>query len=244
MDFFTALNCIWFYLVYGQILPFFIILIKPFHSIDFQTYITYVINTVLQVKQRISADAVLIEQGYILANHRSWTDFVFDTMMSQGSIIGRREAFWAVWFSYCLGYLDNRTVSFTRGAETRQELFTRIKQHMGITKYKRILFFPEGTRLKYTHLGSPDDVKTYLKYGMLKCIYEDKQFPVQLQISNNKEVLVDEKRLHIQYGVHVNTHRSKPIYPKDYATEQLFYDEIAAVWYECWKITHLPQDAE
>lgn len=244
MAFLTALNCIWVYLIYVQILPFFIILIKPFHSIDFQTYSIFVVCNVLGVKQCISTDAPLIEQGYILANHRSWTDFVFEPMMSCSTIVARKEAFWAVWFSYCLGYLDNRTVGFTRGAETRQELFARIKQHMGITKYKRILFFPEGTRLKYTQLNSADEVKTYLKYGLLKCIYEDKQFPVQLQISNNKELVFDEKRLHIRYGVPVNTHRSKPIYPKDYATEQLFYDEIAAVWYECWKITHLSQDAQ
>jgi len=244
MGFFTSIKFIWVYLVYSQIVPFFIILIKPFYSIDFQTYTTYVVNNLLRPKQRISADASLIERGYILANHRSWTDFVFEPMMSCSTIVARKEAFWVVWFSYCLGYLDNRTVSFTRGAETRQELFSRIKQHMDMSEYKRILFFPEGTRLKYTHLGSPDDVKTYLKYGMLKCIYEDKQFPVQLQISNNKEIMVDEKRMHIQYGVTINTHRSKPIYPKDYATEELFYDEIAAVWYECWKITHLPQDAQ
>jgi hypothetical protein len=244
MGFFTSLNCIWFYLVYVQILPFFIIITKPFHSVDFQRFMTYCMCNVLQVKQRISSDAQLIEQGYILANHRSWTDFVFDTMISRGTIIGRREAFWAMGFSACLGYLDKRIISFTRGAETRQELFSRIRQHMDITKYKRILFFPEGTRLKYTQLRSADDVKTYLKYGMLKCIYEDKQFPVQLQISNNKELVLDEKRMHIQYGMPINTHRSKPIYPNDYATEQLFYDEIAAVWYECWKITHLSQDAQ
>lgn len=243
MIFFTSFKCIWFYLAYLQIMPFFIILAKPFHSIDLQTYMTYIVTKILRIKQRVSADAPFIEQGYILANHRSWTDFVFEPMMSQSTVVARKEAFWAVWFSYCLGYLDNRVISFTRGAETRQDLFSRIKMHMGITKYKRILFFPEGTRLKYTQLNSPDDVKQYLKYGILKCIYEDKQFPVQLQISNNKELVLDEKRLHIQYGVHINTHLSKPIHPKDYATEQLFYDEIAYVWYECWKITHLSQDA-
>lgn len=242
MGILSKMHFIWFYFWSVTTVPFLHLITKPFHNFNWQS-LSEITTNKFRIKLNASSDAPLIEQGYILANHRSWTDFAFDTMMSRGTIVGRREAFWAVWFVTCIGYLDNRIISITRGAETRQELFSRIRQHMGITNYKRILFFPEGTRLKYTQLKSADDVKTYLKYGMLKCIYEDKLYPVQLQISNNKELVVDEKRLHIQYGVPVNTHRSKPIYPKDYATEQLFYDEIAAVWYECWKITHLPQDA-
>ena len=243
MGILSKMQFIWFYIWSVTTVPFLLLITKPFHNLNLQYLSIFTIRK-LRIKLNASSDAPLIEQGYILANHRSFFDFTFDTMISKGSVIGRREAFWAIWFVTCLGYLDKRVISFTRGAETRQELFSRIKQHMNISEYKRILFFPEGTRLKYTQLRSPDDVKTYLKYGMLKCIYEDKQFPVQLQISNNKELVFDEKRLHIQYDVPVNTHRSKPIYPKDYATEQLFYDEIAAVWYECWKITHLPQDAQ
>lgn len=243
MGILSKIQFIWFYIWSVTSVPFLLLITKPFHNFNCQSLSEITTNN-LRIKLNASSAAPLIEQGYILANHRSFFDFTFDTMISRGTIVGRREAFWAVCFFACLGYLDNRIVIFTRGAETRQELFSRLKQHMGITKYKRILFFPEGTRLKYTQLNSADDVKTYLKYGLLKCIYEDKQFPVQLQISNNKELVFDEKRLHIHYGVHVNTHRSKPIYPKDYATEQLFYDEIAAVWYECWKITHLSQDAQ
>ena len=231
------LQFIGFFMWNVTILPFLVIITKPFHSINCQKYSEYVLR-VYRIKQSISCDQTLIEQGYILANHRSWFDFVFDTTLSKATVLGRREAVWAVYFSAYLGYLDNRVISFTRGKETRQELFSRIKQHMNHTEYKRILFWPEGTRLKHTHLESAEDAKSYLKFGLLKCIYEDKQFPVQLQISNNKEIVFDEKRLHIQYGVSVNTHRSKSIHPKDFATEQLFYDEIAKVWYECWKITH------
>jgi hypothetical protein len=219
------------------LVPLLVLITKPFHSIDNQKYCEYFIKQ-CKIKQRISCDQSLIEQGYILANHRSWFDSPFDAFMTKASVLGRREAFLAVFFSSCLGYLDNRIISFTRGKETRQELFTRIKEHMNHTEYKRILFWPEGTRLKHIHLESAEDAKSYFKFGLLKCIYEDKQFPVQLQISNNKELVLDEKRFHIQYGVSVNTHRSKSIHPKDFATEDLFYDEIAKVWYECWKITH------
>ena len=231
------LQCIGFFMWNITLLPLLVLITKPFHSINSQIYGAYYIKQ-LKLKQRISCDESLIEQGYILANHRSWFDFCFDTTMSKASVLGRREAFWAIYFCSWLAYLDNRIISFTRGKETRQELFSRIKEHMNHTEYKRILFWPEGTRLKHTHLKSAEDAKSYLKFGLLKCIYEDKQFPVQLQISNNKELVFDEKRLHIQYGVSVNTHRSKSIHAKDFATEDLFYDEIAKVWYECWKITH------
>ena len=237
MSLYKSLQSIGFFLWNITILPFLVLITKPFHSINYQIFCEYVI-TQYKIKQRITCDQSLIEQGYILANHRSWFDFVFDTTMSKASVLGRREAFWAVYFFAYLGYLDNRIISFIRGKEKRHDLFLRIKQHMNQTEYKRILFWPEGTRLKHTHLESAGDAKSYLKFGLLKCIYEDKQFPVQLQISNNKELVFDEKRLHIQYGVCVNTHRSKSIHPKDFATEEAFYDEIAKVWYHCWKITH------
>jgi hypothetical protein len=77
---------------------------------------------------------------------------------------------------------------------------------------------------------------------MLKSIYEDNDLPVQIQISSNKEYVFDEKKMHIKYYVDVHTHRSKSIYPKDFATEQAFYDEIARVWYDCWVIAHRDKD--
>jgi hypothetical protein len=187
----------------------------------------------------MTADEPLIETGYVLANHRCWLDFAIDPLLANSCIFGRRMGFICVFFWSYLGYLDDIIISFKRGKEQRNELFNRINQHILQHKtYKRMLIWPEGTRLKYTHLSSSEDVKTYLKYGMLKSIYEDKELPVQLQISNNKENVLNEKRLHIQYDVRVNTHRSKSIHPKDFATEQDFYDEIARVWYDCWIKTH------
>jgi hypothetical protein len=239
MDFINVLRFIWFYVLQLQILPLFCLLIRPFYVIDAQQYIQYLSEGALQVKHHLTSDSPLIEQGYILANHRSWADFFLDPLLANSSVVGRIEAFCAVWFGACLYYADSRTISFRRGVDYRQAIFTKMKRHMNRSKFKRILLFPEGTRMKYTHLASVDEVKTYLKYGMLKCIYDDKQFPVQLQISSNKELVVDEKRLCINSGVPVCTHRSKSIHPNDFATEQEFYDEIANVWYECWKITHL-----
>ena len=239
MDLLNGLQFIWFFAWNIQLVPLFLLLIRPFYVIDAQRYIQYLVERAFSIKLHVTSDQPLIERGYILANHRSWTDFILDPFVAKSSVVGRMAGFLAVFFGSCLYHADSRIISFRRGIETRQAIFTKMKQHMNHSKYKRILIFPEGSRMKYTYLASADEVKTYLKFGVLKCIYDDKQFPVQLQISNNKEKAMDEKRLCVNYGVPIHTHHSKSIHPKDFATEQAFYDEIANVWYECWKITHL-----
>jgi hypothetical protein len=216
--------------------PMFFVFTMPFHNIRWYKYAKYIMFDVCKVKLSLTSDAPLIDTGYILANHRSFTDFALDPVIADSAIIGRRMAFIPMFWSTLLGYTEHRIFSFVRGKENRQELFQRVKKHL--TLRSRILFFPEGTRMKYTHLSSGDELKTYLKYGLLKEIYYDKTYPVQIQISSNKELVINEKKLHIQYGVPVRTHRTKAIYPKDYESEQEFYDAIAVEWYNAWVTTH------
>ena len=199
-------------------------------------YCKYLTFDIWKIKLNLTSDEPLIERGYMLANHRTFADFAIDPFLADSAIVGRRLAFFAVFWPTMLGYPEQRIFSFVRGKETRSALFQRIKKHFALRN--RILFFPEGTRLKYTHLSSKDDVKTYLKYGLLKEIYLDKTHPVQIQISSNKELVFNEKKFHIQYGVPVRTHRTKAIYPTNYATEAEFYDAIASEWYNAWLKTH------
>jgi hypothetical protein len=213
-----------------------IFMTMPFHNMRWYAYARYSIFDVFKIKLTLTSDEPLIETGYMLANHRSWTDFCLDPFLADSAIIGRRIAVLAIFWNTMIGYTDNRIFSFVVGKETRTQLFQRIKKHFAMRN--RILFFPEGTRLKYTHLSSKDDVKLYLKYGLLKEIYYDKTHPVQIQISNNKELVINEKKLHIQFGVPIRTHRTKAIYPDNYATEAEFYDAIAVEWYNAWLKTH------
>jgi hypothetical protein len=214
-----------------------IFLTMPFHTMRWYAYAKYVALDVLKIKLSLTSDEPLIETGYILANHRSWTDFCLDPFLADSAIIGRRIVVFAVFWNVMIGYPDNRIFSFVRGKETRTQLFHRIKQHFALRN--RILFFPEGTRMKYTHLSGKDDVKLHLKYGLLKEIYYDKTYPVQIQISNNKELVMNEKKFHIQFDVPIRTHRTKAIYPANYATEAEFYDAIANEWYNAWLKTHV-----
>lgn len=230
-------SCVWFYLWNVVMVPMCAVLTMPFHTIRWYRYTKYLIFDRFKIKLNLTSDEPLIETGYVLANHRCWLDFGLDPFLADSAAVGRRMAMYVVFWISILGYPENRIVIFIRGKETRGELFQRIKSHFKLRS--RILFFPEGTRLTYTHLASKEDVKTHLKYGLLKEIYYDKTYPVQLQISSNKDVVFNEKKLLINYGVSVNTHRTKSIHPKDYMVEADFYDAIADEWYKAWKITHL-----
>ncbi len=171
-----------------------------------------------------------IERGFILANHRSLTDIVLDSTLAQCTIICRYYAFFMLLFMNIYYYLQIGLIIINRSKNTRSDIFCKMLKH------KKVLFFPEGTRLRYTTLESPNEVKKYLKYGILKEIYYYKKLPVQLQISSNKELVIDEKKMTITHGVTIKTHLSVPIYPADYQTEQEFYDSIANHWYKAWKI--------
>ncbi len=106
------------------------------------------------------------------------------------------------------------------------------------------MFYPEGTRNNYTSLSSRDELKSYIKFGLLKSIYQDKRYPVQLLISNNKEIAFNEKKFIASYGVQINTKISAAIHPKDFATEVEFFDEIIRVWYDCYVETHLSTQSQ
>ena len=53
--------------------------------------------------------------------------------------------------------------------------------------------------------------------------------PVQLDISSNKELALNEKKIKAKYGVTINTIISSPIYPVNYNTFELFIDELDVV---------------
>jgi len=227
-----------FYFWWMTIVPLFFTLLRPIYKVDVTWLMDYVIHRVLQIKVDIQSEDPLIEKGFILANHRSWADFCLDQYTARASILGRRLAFYSVWCLTLFFRSENRCVAFVRGKDSRRDIYEKCVKHIQKSEYKRIVIFPEGTRLSYTTLNSADDVKKYLKYGLLKEIYCDARFPVQIMISSNKEVVFNEKTMTINYGVQVKTHISKPIWPNDFKTDTEFYDAIACQWYKSWKNTH------
>jgi hypothetical protein len=63
-------------------------------------------------------------------------------------------------------------------------------------------------------------------------------YPVQVMIANNKEVALNEKKLHIQRGVEIRIVFGEPIYPAEYQTFDQFLDAIACEWYMAYQAAH------
>ena len=156
--------------------------------------------------------------------------------MTKSAVVGRKEAFWVVTFFYLLGWFDNRFVKFSRGETSREVLFKKIKNHF--KHYPRILFYPEGTRSNYKTLNSINEVKSKIKLGLLKSIYQDKVFPVQIYISSNKEKVFSAKSFSAETNVKINSFLSKEIHPKDFDTFEEFINEICLQWLKLWNLAY------
>lgn len=182
----------------------------------------------------------LIKKGFLIANHRGFYDFFWDSVITKSSPVGRQLAVMAMNVAGLLTYLENRIVIFKRGSLNRTQLFQKMLDHMKKkSKYsKRVLFYPEGTRLKYQHLDGVEDLKRKFKYGILKCVYEHQSLPIQIIITSNKDKIVSEKTLQAFKNVETKSNLSKPIHPSEFETFEAFVDEVANVWYESYKLTH------
>jgi hypothetical protein len=225
--------------------PSFVILCKPFQciyqfNVDSRWAYQHCLYTILGVNHVVVWNAELINDGFILANHRCVLDHLFDCYVTKSIYVSRTFAVVVGIMNGLLSLIEQQVIVIRRGVDKRDDIYKRMVSRIDNTSHKRICFWPEGTRNNYTTLNSHDEVGTYLKYGLLKEIYSGKRFPVQLCISSNKDVVFNEKKFTFRRGVTVNTMISKPIHPNDFATEQAFYDEIKREWYDCWVATHSP----
>ena len=197
------------------------------------------------IKHSIERDAEPIENGFCLSNHRSFFDCILDAYVMKSSIIIRGMSIMVVPFLVLFTYATNVMLMINRGVDHRDAVYAKCADFLASStelpshRYRRrITFYPEGTRMSYTELKSEDDLRSKLKFGLLRSIYEAKQYPVQISISSNKDAVISEKWLSAQYGVTVRSVISKPIHPKDYTTIEAFFDEIIQTWYRCYHRTH------
>lgn len=175
------------YLWSWVIVPFTFIILRPFIRLDYQLNSYHFVYNVLGVHNKITGEQ-LIDEGFILSNHRSFMDAIFDAYVTDGVLVCRALVILGAPFVVLLSYIDNRVILINRDKDKRDGIYERCVSHMNRYKNKRIVFYPEGTRNKYTSLGSRDELKSYIKFGLLKTIYQDKRYPVQILISSNKEI--------------------------------------------------------
>jgi 1-acyl-sn-glycerol-3-phosphate acyltransferase len=190
----------------------------------------------------------LIPSGYILANHRSWTDFAIDPLYSKATAVSRALVAGVVGLSGIQVMLDRRIVYINRGKSSAQTIAAQMDTLMRgpvhpIHPIDRIVFFPEGTRSHYTELASPADIP--LRRGLLLSLYQLERDrpdpkPFQLQITSGKEDIINEKKLIVQRGRELHMIHSSPIDPSKFATDELFLTEVRRVWFECYHAVHSP----
>lgn len=171
----------------------------------------------------------IIKKGYCLVNHRSWFDCVHDMALCKASITSRFLAVIPMLTLFFKMKLDNRLVIVNRKNDSRHEMFIKLKNHL--KEQDRIIFYPEGTRNKYLSLQDENELEKYLKFGLLKSIYEDSEYPVQIFVSKGKEDIFNEKTLQVKLGGRVKTEISPGIYPQDFKTFESFKKKIIKTWF-------------
>lgn len=182
----------------------------------------------------------LIERGYVLANHRSFTDFCIDAYISKSSVISRLMVVGVTLFTGSQMWLEERITFIHRGKSSAASVAARMIRVMERKKnpIARYIFYPEGTRRLYKTLSGPDELLGYFRKGLLLTLYQHEhakprpeQLPFQIQVAMNKESVINEKRQECGYKVTIPYTRGSPIYAADYSTDDLFLSAIAKEWF-------------
>ena len=95
---------------------------------------------------------------------------------------------------------------------------------------RRLMFYPDGSRMRHACPTNVDEARVRLKPGLLKSIYEYRSLPVQIMITSNKEMLMDERRLKIGLNIRLVTSLSVAIFPERFETFDAFYTAVALSW--------------
>jgi hypothetical protein len=174
----------------------------------------------------------IIDNGFILANHRCSFDFIFDPHISKSSIIGRYKAVLSTFFLSILGIIENRIISMEKKFG-RDYIFAITKKHMNKQSFneynKRITFYPEGSRLNHTKI---ENFENCIKPGLLKSIYEYNKISLQIIMTKNKEKVYNEFNIDVNYNVNLPIYISNEIKPSEFNTFDGFYEFVCKEWYK------------
>mmetsp|Transcript_33473 Transcript_33473/g.70435 ORF Transcript_33473/g.70435 Transcript_33473/m.70435 type:complete len:269 (+) Transcript_33473:175-981(+) len=163
-------------------------------------------------------------RGAVLANHRSWGDFVMDPYQTHCAVVARIAAVVACLGGGLLGLLCDRIIVINRGRTSRDALKAKCARH------DRYLIFPEGTR-RASALDK--DSPAPLKVGGLKNVWEEK-LAALIVITVNKEFVVDEKRGVVSCSTTLFRARHAPILAGEYPSLDTFVDAVEKAWQATW----------
>lgn len=171
-----------------------------------------------------------IKNGFIISNHSSLFDFIYDTYITDSYDISHVRAL-LLFPTILLGYCSSNVFLFNRNNCNRKNLHKKILKKIG--NNRTALFYPESFFKKYNEKITVDILRDNLKYGLLKNVYEEKNNPIQIFITINKGKVMgalDFDFCDVNFNKVVFSKFSNPIYPKDYETFELFIDKIINEW--------------
>ena len=243
----SVLFFLYFYMLYAVILPFPLLVlyfckviykiivkirkikntINSFNININKKYTDFLIKDVLNVSYSVLNINKRIDDGIIIANHKSGFDNIYDSHVTDSALLGDKNIKYYHALYYILQYFHRVIILFDKRSTNRHDAYKRMSNHKNKYNINRMLFYPEGTRIR-KHYESKQDIANTIKYGLLKSIYEKKEYCIQLFISKNKEYPFknySKKPLFVQsiYG--------EPIFPDDFETFEDFTAEIIEQWF-------------
>lgn len=194
-------------------------------------YTKYVIRYCLRTQYTILDNKKKIETGILLCNHVSGFDNLYDSHVTNSILIADSKIKWYHGLYYYLQSISGQVFDFDKTNTTRHKVYSDMTKlyNKKENKIPRMLFYPEGTR-KNVYYKTKESIKLNIKYGLLKSIYEKKEFPVQLFISKNKEYSFINNTFGINY---VTSIYSDKINPEKYKTFELFIEKVTSEWINC-----------
>jgi hypothetical protein len=196
----------------------------------------------VKVNDISAKDSRRIQCGFVLFNHRSFCDFAIDPELGQTTLVSRYSVLFVLPVLCLLDIIDERIFFIHRGKVDRIRLYALCRAYMrrGGRYSTKIGIYPEGTRRQHLVLHSVDEVKSMLKPGFLKSIWEnrDDELPLQIVISSNKEKCFSEKSFEVSFSETIVTCRGSVIYPSWFSSFEDFYDAICSEWILLWNKVH------
>ncbi|KAK8791813.1 hypothetical protein WA158_005190 [Blastocystis sp. Blastoise] len=191
-------------------------------------YLCIHLTDILGAKEHLIKGAPEIAKGKVmfLCNHRSWADFFVDSVAVGGaSYLSRLMVIVGVPGPAFVAWMNNFVWFFHRKRGISREWLTHFfEEHWKTREQDGCVVYPEGHR--FVGKGT-----LKLKTGVLEVAY-NMNVPVQILLTANKEVLLNEKELKFQFGTNLISNTSKVLMPHDYGTKEEWFDAVHKIWDE------------
>lgn len=226
-----AVNFLYHFLVFGQVLPPLALVLYPFLR-ALGVYSGPPNRTVSQVWtditcwyfgcrfKKLGDGELFTEKCMYVCPHRSWSDFFVHRKIvdGRGSNLSRYGVLMAFPWFYVVTSFDRSAFWFKRDAVRKDTFYPWMSKSLEESSLPAMINYPEGTR-NIALKPKP------LKRGVIYFAYGD-DLPVQVIMSRGNEDMVNEKKLSMGFNKNIPFIYGKVFKPKDFATREDFFDAV------------------